>query len=77
MGYIIVNRDHEDGVEGMRMNMRRAMRGGYRHEGIMPYMRHHDGYDHEKMYELGFRHGWEDADEEHYRRMRDSKGRYV
>ena len=26
---------------------------------------------------MGFRHGWEDAEDEHYRRERDSKGRYI
>ena len=73
-GYIIINRD-EDGMENARSHMRRMMRGGYRREGAMPYMRH-EGYGHDKMYEMGFRHGWEDAEDEHYRRRRDSMGRY-
>lgn len=74
MGYIILNDDKD--MDGVRSNMRRMMRGGYRHESTMPYMRS-ERYNHDKMYELGFRHGWEDADEEHYRRARDSRGRYI
>lgn len=76
MGYIIINRD-EDEMGGMRSNMRRMMRGGYRYGEMRPSMRREDGYDHDKMYELGFRHGWEDSEDEHYRRSRDERGRYV
>ena len=76
MGYIIINRD-EDEMSGLRGNMRRMMRGGYRHEDTMPYMRQGRTSDHDKMYEMGFKHGWEDAEDEHYRRARDSRGRYV
>lgn len=75
MGYIIINRDKEEEMDGMRTRMRRSMRGDYRYDGT-PRMRH-EGYDPDKMYETGFRHGWEDAEEEHYRRERDSRGRYV
>lgn len=72
MGYIIINRDEEE-MGGLRQNMRRTMMRG----GSSAMMRHHEGYDNDKMYETGFRHGWEDAEEEHYRRMRDSRGRYM
>lgn len=75
MGYIIINRDDEE-MGGMRSNMRRMMRGDYRYEGSEPMMRH-DEHEKEKMYEMGFRHGWEDSEDEHYRRARDSRGRYV
>lgn len=74
MGYIILNTDRDDEMSGLRSNMRRTM---MRHTGTSPMMRHHEEYEPEKMYEMGFRHGWEDAEEEHYRRGRDSRGRYV
>ena len=74
MGYLIFDTDRDDEMEGLRHNMRRTM---MRHTGTMPMMRHHEDYDRDKAYELGFKHGWEDADEEHYRRARDSRGRYV
>lgn len=70
MGYIFVDRDGESGGQ-MRQNMRRMMRGG----GYSPMMRHDEEKD--RMYEMGFRHGWEDAEDEHYRRARDSRGRYI
>lgn len=76
MGYIILNTDREDEMSGLRSNMRSRMRSGnYRHDGITPMMRHDD--EKERMYEMGFRHGWEDAEDEHYRRQRDSRGRYI
>lgn len=75
MGYLIFNTDRDDEMKGLRQNMRRAMRGGYRHDGSMPMMREEEEKD--KMYEMGFRHGWEDAEDEHYRRRRDSMGRYM
>ena len=79
MGYIFIDKDEDGGMEKMRRNMRRNMRGGdYRY----PMMRHHgeDGYEH--GYRKGYEHGWEDhehdMDEEHeYRRRRDSRGRYI
>lgn len=74
MGYIILNTDREDEMSGLRSNMRRTM---LRNTGSVPMMRHHEDYDHDKMYEMGFRHGWEDSEDEHYRRARDSRGRYV
>lgn len=75
MGYLIFNTDREDEMSGLRSNMRSRMRyGNYRHDGGM-MMRHDEEKD--KAYELGFKHGWEDAEEEHYRRQRDSRGRYM
>ena len=79
MGYIIIN--NEKDTDGMRSNMRRTMsRYGenYRHYGTTPMMHH--GEEYKRGYETGFRHGWEDHEdenEEHYRRMRDSRGRFV
>ena len=73
MGYIILDTDRDDEMSVLRHNMRRAMR----HSGTVPMMHNHEDYGHDKMYELGFKHGWEDAEDEHYRRARDSRGRYV
>lgn len=78
-GYIILTDDKD--MEGTRSHMRRAMRSGYRHDGTMPMMRHHDSEDmKEHYYRLGYKHGVEDWEDEHdmdYRRRRDSIGRYV
>lgn len=71
MGYLIFNTDRDDEMQSVRHNMRRMMRGG----GYSPMMRHEEERD--KMYEHGYRAGWEDAEEEHYRRQRDSRGRYM
>ena len=40
------------------------------------YMR---GDEYEHGYRMGYKHGWEDSDEEdmEYRRSRDSRGRYM
>ena len=57
--------------------MRRSMRGGYRHDGYSPMMRDNDNYEH--GYRMGYKHGWEDSEDDdmEYRRARDSRGRYV
>ena len=77
MGYLIINKDKEGG--DLRRNMRRSMRGGYHHDGEMPMMR--DDREWEHGYRMGYKHGWDDSEdemeEEHYRRARDSRGRYV
>lgn len=74
MGYLIFNNDEGD----MRSNMRRSMRSGsYRNDGYTPMMRE-DGKEH--WYRTGYRHGWEDKEDdmdEEYRRRRDSRGRYM
>jgi len=81
MGYIIINDEKDGGT--MRSNMRRTMaRYGenYRHYETMPMMRQHHDDEYRRGYETGFRHGWEDHEdesEEHYRRMRDSRGRFI
>lgn len=76
MAWIFVDKE---GESGMRSQMRRNMRGGYRYDGAYPMMR--DGSESkEHWYRMGYRHGWEDGEEEHdidYRRARDSRGRYV
>ena len=75
MSWIFV--DKEKGGEEMRQQMRRSMRGSYRHEGYSPMMRSGDNYEH--GYRMGYKHGWEDSEDDdmEYRRARDSRGRYV
>ena len=75
MGYIFVDKESEGGGK-MRQQMRRSMRGGYRHDSYSPMMR---GGDYEQGYRMGYKHGWEDSedDEMEMRRARDSRGRYV
>ena len=76
MGYIFIDKE---GDESLRTHMRRNMRGGtyYRHEHEKEERDYHDGY------RMGYRHGWEDHDEElgreemRYRRERDSRGRFI
>ena len=80
-GYIIINDDK--GADGLRMNMRRTMmRGG---SSAMMNDGHHSTSE---AYKMGYRHGWEDSDDmalRHgdeydlmdFRRMRDSRGRFV
>lgn len=79
MAYIFVDRDNDMG--GMRENMRRTM---MRSGGNV--MMRGTGMDthHESAYRMGYRHGWEDSEEdmmkddgEKFRRMRDSRGRFV
>lgn len=81
MAWIFVDKEGESGgMEKMRKQMRRNMRGGggYRY----PMMRHgDDGYEH--GYRQGYKEGWEDHENEmmdddmEYRRRRDSRGRYI
>lgn len=74
MAYIFVDRENESGE--MRQQMRRSMRGNY-HYGY-PMMR--GGSESEHAYRQGYRHGWEDKEDEHeqeYRRARDSRGRFI
>lgn len=76
MGYIFVDKESEGGGN-MRQQMRRSMRGGYRHEGYSPMMR---GGDYEQGYRMGYKHGWEDSEndmDEEFRRSRDNRGRFV
>jgi hypothetical protein len=76
MGYIFVDKESEGGGN-MRQQMRRSMRGGSRHDGYSPMMR---GGDYEQGYRMGYKHGWEDSEndmDEEFRRSRDSRGRFV
>ena len=75
MGYNFVDRESDGG--GMRTQMRRSMRGGYRYDGNYPMMRHEGDYEH--GYRIGYRHGYEDSEDDgmEMRRARDSRGRYV
>ncbi len=77
MAYLIVN--DREGDHEMRSQMRRSMRMGYRNYGGSSVMMRDHGY--EQGYRSGYKHGWEDHEdesmEEDYRRMRDSRGRYV
>ncbi len=80
MAWIFVDKEEEGGgMEKMRQQMRRNMRGGNYH---YPMMRHgEDGYEH--AYRKGYKHGWEDSENEmmdddmEYRRRRDSRGRFM
>jgi hypothetical protein len=73
-GWIFVDKE-KDGGE-MRQQMRRSMRGGYRYDGTTPMM-HEDKWEH--GYRMGYKHGWEDSedDEMEMRRTRDNRGRYM
>ena len=72
MSYIFIDRE---GESGLRQEMRRSMRGGYRHDGYSPMMR---GGEYERGYRTGYREATEDWEEdENYRRRRDSLGRYM
>ena len=75
MGYIILNTDSDDEMEGLRSQMRRNYRhGNYRnYGGSSANMREH-------YYKKGYEHAIEDMaddEEEMYRRQRDSRGRYI
>lgn len=78
MSWIFV--DKGDSGE-MRSQMRRNMRGGsYRSYGGSSAMMRGD---YSEGYRMGYKHGWEDKEDEwddemeHYRRQRDSRGRFV
>ena len=75
MGYIILNTDRDDEMEGLRSQMRRSYRSGnYRnYGGSSASMREH-------YYRMGYkdsREDMEDEQDEMYRRRRDSMGRYI
>ena len=79
MAYIVINKEEKD-ADGMRQNMRRYMRGGYRQEGGAPVMRDDRERELEHHYKMGYKHGWEDHEDEmgeQYRRSRDSRGRFM
>ena len=78
MSWIFVDKE-KGGGEEMRSNMRRTMRGGYRYEGYSPMMRSGSGESWEHGYRMGYKHGWEDHedDEMEMRRARDSRGRFI
>ena len=68
MGYIILNTDRDDEMEGLRSQMRRNYRrGGYRN------------YGGSSAYKKGYEHAMEDMEDEEMemRRRRDSMGRYI
>ena len=65
---------------GMRENMRRTMM----RSGGNVIMRGTGMENQESAYRMGYRHGWEDGedemmkdDSERFRRMRDSRGRFI
>lgn len=79
MSWIFVDKE---GESGMRSQMRRNMRGGdYRNMGGSSAMMRNDDYN--DGYRMGYKHGWEDKEDEwdeeneHYRRRRDSRGRFM
>lgn len=78
MAYIFVDRDNDMG--GMRENMRRTMM----RIGGNVIMRGTGMGNQESAYRMGYRHGWEDGEDEmikddgeRFRRMRDSRGRFI
>ena len=74
MGYIILNTDRDDEMEGLRSQMRRNYRrGNYRnYGGSSTNMREH-------YYKKGYEDARDDMEDEEMemRRRRDSMGRYV
>ena len=81
MGYIILNTDRDDEMEGLRSQMRRNYRrGNYRNYGGSSAMMRGD---YSEGYRMGYKHGWEDKEDEwmdeypEYRRRRDSRGRFI
>lgn len=72
MGWIFVDKEKGDD-DNMRHQMRRNMRGGYRTHD------YHQGDEYEHGYRQGYKHGWEDKDDDEmdYRRSRDSRGRFI
>lgn len=76
MAWIFVDKG-EDGMSGMRSQMRRNMRSGSGYRTTSGGSNYHEGY------RMGYKHGWEDKeddfDEEEmdFRRRRDSRGRYM
>lgn len=81
MAWIFVDKEGEEGQSSMRQQMRRNMRGGYRYDGDMMMRSGSGSGNFRDGYRQGYRHGWEDSedemDDEHYRRQRDSRGRYM
>lgn len=64
MSWIFVDKD-KDGSDGqMRSEMRRSMRSSYpRHDNGI-YMRGHGRDDYNEGYRTGYKHGWEDMENE-------------
>lgn len=81
MAWIFVDKEGEEGQSSMRQQMRRNMRSGYRYDGDMMMRSGSGSGNYRDGYRMGYRHGWEDSedemDDEHYRRQRDSRGRYM
>ena len=74
MAYIFVDRDNDTG--GMRENMRRTMM----RSGGNVIMRGTGMGNQESAYRMGYRHGWEDYEDdvdENYRRRRNSRGEFI
>ena len=79
MGYIILNTDRDDEMEGLHSQMRRNYRrGNYRRGNYRNYggssanMREH-------YYKKGYEHAMEDMEDEEMemRRRRDAMGRFI
>lgn len=81
MAWIFVDKEGEEGQSSMRQQMRRNMRSGYRYDGDSMMRGGYGSGNYRDGYRMGYRHGWEDSedemDDEHYRRQRDSRGRYM
>lgn len=81
MAWIFVDKDSEGGQSSMRQQMRRNMRSGYRYDGDAMMRGGYGSDNFRDGYRQGYRHGWEDSeddmDDEHYRRQRDSRSRFM
>lgn len=67
--FIIVDDKHKD--DGYRREEMRQRMGGYRMDG------YRGSNDYEEGYRTGYEDAWRDHEEEGFRRMRDSRGRYM
>lgn len=81
---MIIIKEDGSGQSQMRSEMRENMRHNYRGNGgswVSSGQYRGGNYRTEEAYREGYRHGWEDSEddmnEEHYRRSRDSRGRFI
>ena len=76
--FIIVNDDKHKDDGYRREEMYRRMNGGYRNDGyhMGGYRKPEEEYD--EGYRTGYEHGYKDHEQdENWRRMRDTRGRYM
>ena len=79
MGWIFIDKESDGGSGQIRQHMRRSMRSG--NYGGSSAMMRGGGESWEHGYRMGYKHGWEDHDDDweemEMRRARDSRGRFV